>query len=419
VDPNAAKRPTEYTELRGLRVLVVDDNITNRRILQAMLMNWQMKPRLAVDGRTAIRAMREACEGGEPYGIVLLDAMMPEVDGLRVAEQIRQDPMLSSTPLILLTSGGPVDGETRARWGVSSVVIKPVKQSSLLRAMLKVIGASGQPRARKESTAQPSMEVRIPLQVLLAEDNSVNQLLVVRILEKQGHAIELADNGKEALAAYDRQRFDIIIMDAQMPVMDGFEATEAIREKEKPTGQHTPILALTAHSTEADKNRCLSAGMDAYISKPILSMELLSSIDSLVARSKQGEFAGVGKKPCLPSPEPTQIKIDTNAILAKLEGDRELLSEIAGLFTEDGLRLLGDIDQAIVSGDRVVLQRSAHTLKGSLELFGLSAASKLALTLEQSARDGDGVDEAGVAGLLRAEIDRMLPQMALLAARAS
>jgi CheY-like chemotaxis protein/nitrogen-specific signal transduction histidine kinase/HPt (histidine-containing phosphotransfer) domain-containing protein len=409
VDITAIKQPNAYSELRGVRVLVVDDNITNRRILQAMLLNWQMKPRLAVDGRMAIRALREACASGEPYGIVLLDAMMPEVDGLRVAEQIRQDPALSTTPLILLSSGGPMDGETRARWGVSSILMKPVKQSNLLRAMSKAIGSSSRQIARKEGTEPES--TRVPLQVLLAEDNSVNQLLVVRILEKQGCSIELADNGKEALAIYDRQRFDMIIMDSQMPVMDGFECTAAIREREKKTGQHTPILALTAHSTEADRERCLAAGMDAYISKPILSMELLSSVDSLMAKSR--------KAPSVAGPsEGRASEINVDAVLAKLEGDRELLGEVAGLFANDGPKLLRDIEQAIASGDRPLLRRSAHTLKGSLDLFGLSAAVKLAYTLEQAASNGDQVDLIDVAGRLRTEIDRMVPQLAVLSVRA-
>jgi signal transduction histidine kinase/ligand-binding sensor domain-containing protein/DNA-binding response OmpR family regulator len=270
-------------KLRGMGVLVVDDNRTNRRILEELLGRWGMKPVSSESGEEALARLREAWEVGEPFGLVLTDVHMPKMDGFRLAELIRQKPELAPATIMMLTSAGQRGDAARCReLGVAAYLTKPIRQSELREAILSVLGNHEQEEQvslltrhslRESGTSMAS------LRVLLAEDNPVNQRLVIRLLEKFGHRVAVANNGLEALAALDKESFDLVLMDVQMPEMDGFEATAAIREKEKGSGTHQQIIALTAHAMKGDRERCLRAGMDGYLPKPVGSKELSGLLD--------------------------------------------------------------------------------------------------------------------------------------------
>jgi CheY-like chemotaxis protein len=273
--------PVPLAELRELPVLVVDDNATNRRIFVEMLSAWKLRP-LAVDGGAAALAeLQRANRGGKPYALVLLDVQMPVVDGFGVAEAIAADPTLRETPIVMASSSALSGEAARSRTlGVAAYLTKPVLPADLLAA----IGGSvrrplGAPRPDVAPAALESGAPRRRLRVLVAEDNAVNQRLVVRILERCGHSVVVAATGRQALAALAASSFDVVLMDCQMPEMDGFEATAAIRAGERASGAYLPIIALTAHAMKGDEERCLAAGMDSYVTKPVDANKLLDALD--------------------------------------------------------------------------------------------------------------------------------------------
>jgi signal transduction histidine kinase/CheY-like chemotaxis protein len=264
--------------LRGIKVLVVDDNRTNRRILEGMLKHWEMKPFSVESGDLALAQLSEAREAGAPYRLILTDMHMPEMDGFALIEQIRRRPELSTATIMMLTSAGHQGDAARCRdLGVSAYLLKPIRQSELREAVARVLGAGKPEGAIPLITRYSLQDAREPgssLKVLLAEDNMVNQRLAVRLLEKRGHGVVVAANGLEALTAMKKDNFDLVFMDVQMPEMDGMEATAAIREEEKRSGEHVSIFALTAHAMKGDREKCLAAGMDGYLAKPIRPQEL-------------------------------------------------------------------------------------------------------------------------------------------------
>ena len=284
----AVKRPSmpalpSLAKLEGLPVLVVDDNATNRRILEQMLRGWRLKPTLAEDGRSALRCLKEAAEAGRPFPLALVDSIMPEVDGCTLVRQIKDDPRLAAARIIMLSSGGLHGDAARCRaMGVVACLTKPTGHSELLNTILEAMGT--EPEAAELAmlvTRHRLREHRRGLRILLAEDNLVNRMLAVRMLEKHGYAVEVAMDGGEALRKYEAGQFDLVLMDVQMPEMDGFEATAAIRDMEKKNGGHVPIVAMTAHALTGDRERCLAAGMDGYISKPFRVEELLEEMERI------------------------------------------------------------------------------------------------------------------------------------------
>ncbi len=288
-EPAAPRANPEPAALAGLPVLVIDDNDTNRRILEVMLRNWRLCPRGAAGGAAALDELRRAAAAGAPYPLVLLDVMMPEVDGFAVAEEIRRRPELTGATVLMLSSSDRRGDVARCReLGLARYLIKPVKQSELLDAILAALGPSAREAApvppAEPQPAKPGAAAR-PLRVLLAEDNAVNQRLAIRLLEKRGHTVVVAGNGREAVEALAREAFDVVLMDVQMPVMGGLEATAAIRARERAGGGHTPIFAMTAHAMTGDRERCLEAGMDDYLTKPIQSRALTEALDRLAPRS--------------------------------------------------------------------------------------------------------------------------------------
>ncbi len=286
--PGTRARDPRLLHLRDMPVLVVDDNAVNRRILEATLRRWLMKPVMAESGRAGLAAMLEGKIAGVPFPLVLLDGQMPEMDGFSVAEEMRGDPELAGTTILMMTSAGRRgDGARCKALGIAAYLMKPISQTELLEAILTVLDMpSGGPDRPEVVTRHSLRESRRKLRILLAEDNKINQLIASRVLGKRGHTVVIVGNGREALAALDepgQRRFDLILMDVQMPEMDGFEATEIIRARDRSAGTHLPIIAMTAYAMKGDAERCLAAGMDGYVSKPIQVDQLVATIDSVLS----------------------------------------------------------------------------------------------------------------------------------------
>jgi len=278
--------PKPPVVVQGTRVLVVDDNATNRRILDEILRSWDMQPLAVAGAREALQVLRDAFRSGAPIPLVLTDANMPDVDGFTLADQIKQDAEIGSTVIMMLTSGDrPGEIARCEQLGIASYLLKPIKQSELFDAVVAALGVNAvdEQIAAAPAAAQP-FESLPPLRVLLAEDSVINQRLAVALLEKHGHRVTVAADGREALAALESQPFDLVLMDVQMPELDGYDATAAIRAGEQRTGRHVPIVAITAHAMKGDRERCLEAGMDAYVTKPIRARQLFEAIAAAIGR---------------------------------------------------------------------------------------------------------------------------------------
>ncbi|HKW57671.1 MAG TPA: response regulator [Candidatus Acidoferrum sp.] len=281
--------------LRSVRVLVVDDNQTNCRILEGMLSRWDMRPTSAFGGEPALRCLSAARDAGEPFKLILADMHMPDMDGFSLVEEIRKRPGLSTATIMMLTSAGHRGDAARCQeLGISAYLLKPIRQSELREAIGRVLGARTEEGVIPLVTRFSLHDAREPgmfLHILLAEDNLVNQRLAVRLLEKRGHSVVVASTGLEALQALEKERFDLVLMDVQMPEMDGLEATASVRAKEKHTGLHQPIIALTAHAMKGDREKCLAGGMDGYLSKPIRPAELDQLLESYTERRASTQSA--------------------------------------------------------------------------------------------------------------------------------
>jgi signal transduction histidine kinase/CheY-like chemotaxis protein len=273
--------PVEPQELTGLRTLIVDDNATNRRVLMGMLGRWGMKPTAVDSGLSALQALEIAKSAGNPFPLILVDGQMPEMDGFALAEKIHQDPSLVGASIMMLTSAGHLGDAARCRaLGIAAYLVKPVRQGELLEAICAILRKMPEQAAVPLVTKHKLREEHRRQRILLAEDNEVNQKLALRLLEKRGFVVTTVGDGRAAVAEHEKTPFDAILMDIQMPEMDGFAATGAIRLNEKSTGAHVPIIAMTAHALKGDEKRCLEAGMDAYVSKPIRTTELFATLQS-------------------------------------------------------------------------------------------------------------------------------------------
>jgi len=276
---------SKVIDIRGMHVLVVDDNSVNLHILEEMLSNWGIKPTTADSGSSALDKMKQAAKSGNPFPLVILDVMMEDMDGFAVAKQIRQDPELTNTKIIMLSSSDRKEyAELYRKLDIPAHLMKPIKQSTLLDTILTIVGTTPTESYKPKPVGiYSSLKSNHQLRVLLVEDNAVNQQLAVRVLQKFGHTVKVAENGKEALIEMENESFDLILMDVQMPEMDGFETTAVIREREKITDKHIPIIAMTAHAMKGDRERCLEAGMDDYVSKPIQAKMLFEVIEKTVS----------------------------------------------------------------------------------------------------------------------------------------
>ncbi len=382
-----------------MRVLVVDDNATNRRILDEVLRSWQMAPAAAPSAAAAIKMLLEAQQKGEPYRLVLTDAHMPRVDGFMLAEQIKQDAAMCSTVVMMLTSGDRPDDLQRCEdLGISAYLLKPIKQSELLEAIELALRITLPKAGLLASAAQPK-HVR-SLHILLAEDSLVNQKLAVALLEEQGHTVRVANNGREAIAALQTEKFDLVLMDVQMPEMDGLEATEKIRATEQHTGMHTPIVAMTAHALKGDRERCVAAGMDGYISKPIHVTELFHAIEGL--------FAAPAELPGAPVSEMAEGEIiHWPEALRAVGGNPRILRTVVEAELAEIPCLMESIRRAVTDGDAKALRFAAHTLKGSLRYFSKTLAFEEVLRLEKMGEDGSLTDAGATLVRLESEILRI------------
>jgi two-component system, sensor histidine kinase and response regulator len=374
--------------LNGLAVLIVDDNTTNRRVLAETVRHWGAQPTCAASGPEAMAELRWAAGKNNPFPLILLDGMMPVMDGFMVAEQIGKEPALASATILMLTSADRQGDAARCRdLGVAAYLVKPVKPSDLNRAIAAAMtlntNASVEPISSPKGAATPAVR---PLRVLLAEDNAVNQHVVVRVLEKQGHAIVVANNGCQALAAFDAERFDLVLMDVQMPEMDGFEATAAIRSREEGDVRRTPIVAMTAHAMKGDRERCLAAGMDDYVSKPVQRSELLR----VLAWAADGIAVTEAPPTVLPP------ACDRRSAIARLDGDEELFADLSNVFLQDSVRLMEEIRQAVATKNAPWVHRAAHGLKGAAGYVGGEPTVQAAATLEAIGAAGN-LDAADLA----------------------
>jgi PAS domain S-box-containing protein len=395
-----------HGSLRNLSTLVVDDNAINRRILEQFLIQWGMKPVLVDGGEAALAEMERAAAAGRSFPLVLLDAMMPQMDGFAVARRIKESPHLANAVIMILSSADPVAGAARCReTGISVYLTKPVRQSELLDAILSAVNNGREVETTSvRSTAEPVRKNSRALRVLLAEDNPVNQRLAVRIMEKWGHSVAVAGNGRIALDALEKEPFDLVVMDVQMPEMSGLEATVAIRQREKSSSGRIPIIAMTAHAMEGDREKCLAAGMDQYVTKPIDQKRLFEVIEGFCAAQPASE------SPVMNQPDP-ELCFSPDTALNRVDGDRELLREVANLFYEDAPRLLIEVRNAIQRGDGNALERSAHTLKGSVGNFGARTASEAAFNLEQMGRNGDFARAPEVFAQLERQVNLLVPAL--------
>ena len=390
--------------LDGLRTLVVDDNATNRRILAEMARSWGLRVHTAPSVASALDHLKRAAQHGEPVRLVLSDVQMPDRDGFDLAVALQRDPTLGHPTTILLTSGGhPRDQARLEAANVAACLVKPVKHSELLETIQSVMGLAGA-SARPSAGAEPTVTLR-PLRVLLAEDSVANQRLAVGMLEKGAHTVTVASTGAEAVDAFTAEPFDVVVMDLQMPEMDGFEALRAIRRREHETGATpTPIVALTALASRKDEERCLAAGFDGYLTKPFRSRQLFEAISaSLPSQHTDGG----------PSAEVSERDtcLDWGTALDTVDGDAELLSKVVQGFLGQQASLVAELRDALRTSDLEVVQRVAHTIGGSLRLFDGSDVVERAQQLETSCRDGsfDRAEHAWRA--LEAELEVVMPEL--------
>jgi PAS domain S-box-containing protein len=425
-------------DFAGVRVLLVDDNASARWILRDILTRWGARVS-DVDGRAAAtRAVIRARESGDPFGVALVDQRMPESSGLDLVAEWRRLPHPCPPVLLMIVPAGDGHEARRAvEVGVSAVLTKPIRQAALRQAMLTALTNTREaiapvgplftpPVPRAEAEAEPTPPVvsqgapsasAAPgqphgrrdgvLRILLAEDNQVNRRLAVAMLEKAGHIVDTVENGRLAVEAVRSSHYDLALMDLQMPQMDGFQATAAIRQSEAGSQAHLPIVALTAHAMRGDREACLAAGMDGYLSKPLRSADLMATIDAVLGRA-----AGP-----VPSSVPT---LDTGSaepafrlaeVLERVQGDWDLLVELVEILKTEAPRLLGDINDAVAAGDARALERAAHRLRGSVASFGAVTATELAHIVENFAREGNLAAAEPAAARLTADVDRLVVEL--------
>ncbi len=406
-----AQRQRGVVVVGGTKVLIVDDNATNRMILNEMFLNWGMLPTQAESGELALAELHSAYAKGEPFGLIVSDVNMPEMSGYEFIEQVRGDLNVVRTPVVVLTSGGRQgDSELAEQLGVAERLMKPVKQSELFNAVVRSLGVSA-PETVTSLKSGDSGKVDLgTLRILLVEDNSINQKLAVGLLEKEGHTVTVANDGLEALRLIESETFDVVLMDVQMPTLDGFETTERIRQQESATGGHLPIIAMTAHAMKGDRQKCLAAGMDEYVPKPIRITrlrEVLLKVLGLREVGNRAERAGMadgdGNSELQDLAEPTAQPMSSAAPApdagiggpgidwerAKLTvgGDERLLRELLPIYISEADGLMKQLHQAMANDDCKTLKRAAHTLKGASLSVGALTTSKLAQQIELGGDD--------------------------------
>jgi signal transduction histidine kinase/DNA-binding response OmpR family regulator len=394
--------------LRGSRVLIVDDNAINRQSLRELLLSWEMKPTVVEGGVAALAELEKAQNSDQPYRLILLDHLMPGMDGFDCARQIRENQLWKSATVMMLSSADRHANAARCReLGLAAYLAKPVHEADLRRAIVSALKPGRSFRAQSQSPARPALETcPRQLRVLVTEDNAINQRLAARLLEKRGHVPVLASNGREAIEALKRESFDVVLMDVEMPELDGYEATAAIRESERNRIRRVPIIAMTAHALKGDRENCLAAGMDGYLSKPLRPQELFEAVEHL---------AGVEPSPATTSAEAENQKTEDafhqRMLRDRTAGDERLARELLDLFLEESDEMLDAIRSAVASRDGTKLRLAAHSLHGALAHFAPSRALDLAAELEETAVADGNAQTAELLARLESEMARLVAQL--------
>jgi signal transduction histidine kinase/CheY-like chemotaxis protein len=401
--PEASR--TDLDSLRGLPALVVDDNETNRRILVEVFKSWGMEPTPAVDGPAALDALERAAASGRLFALVMLDLMMPGMDGFELAWHIREHPGWGDPVLVMLSSAArPGDAEKSREAGIARYLLKPFVPSELLDALLALFGLG--PRTPEAGAPRLDGPVALRLRILLAEDGEINRRVALGILTKQGHQVVTVPDGRQALEALAKEEFDVVLMDVHMPEMDGLEATRRLRERERQQGGHVPVIALTASAMKGDREVCLGAGMDGYIAKPFRPGTLLGALREAVGgAAAPREKAEAPPQAVGPSLEEV---MDLEKALAQTPDELEGLKELAAIFLAEGPRLLQEITAGLAAGNPPRVQRAAHTLKSSAAYLAADPLTEAAWDLEQSAKGGELARGEGAAEVIRTRLDRLL-----------
>ena len=390
-------------DLRGMPALVVDDNATNRRILEESLRKWGMEVACAANGLDALRLVEAAVKEGKPYRLVLLDMQMPEMDGLEVARRLQAYLPLGETSVMMLSSEDQRDTIRRCREsGIVRHLVKPVRQADLRAAIIEVLEAREAREARRSKERPTAVERKsgVALRILVAEDNLVNQRLAVRVLEKRGHAVTLANHGKDAVEEFVKGSFDVILMDIQMPEMDGFEATAAIRAHEAKSGGRIPIMAMTAHAMQGDRERCLASGMDGYVSKPIRPEALFQELERLVPSAGRRM-----KTPVLDAAVTRNPALD----------DPALMKELIALFLADLPGQFEALEAALAGKDPERVLQAVTQIKGPISNFGLACSREATEILDKMTRDRSFEGAGDALALLKlrlAELREILESLA-------
>jgi CheY-like chemotaxis protein len=388
LDRSGQSQPAQSVRLDGRRVLIVDDNEVNRIVLCRSLEPEGVISHAVASGAEALQWLAQGAGQVPPCDIVLLDAQMPEMDGFAVAQCILKLPRCASLPLVMLSSAGlKGDAQRATEAGIVGYLTKPIARDDLMQVLARILNVNTTEQAALV-TSHSIREEQVLLNVLLVEDHLINQKLAITLLERWGHHVEVADNGQIALDKLASQQFDVILMDMMMPVMDGIEATRRIRAQE--TIRRIPIIAMTANAMEADRERCIEAGMDDYLSKPIKAQELRQILQHF---SSAGSLASQ----TMPAPlvEMASSVPSFDYLAALKRADQEVIEIISDAFVEQWPAELGKIRDGVASGNLTAVMHTAHALKGTLSMFGAAPASALASQMEQCAlrRDVQGVSD--------------------------
>jgi len=399
---------SSHARLEGMPVLVVDDNATNRRLLVRMLSDFGMLPTAVDGGEEALEELARACQAGHPYGLAVLDVQMPGMDGFELAERMRQHEEHGGTIVVMLTSEGQRGHAARClELGLAGYLMKPVSESDLLGTIMTAVG-DPLAQSRPLITRHSLRETRRPLNLLLAEDNAINQTLAVRLLQKLGHSVTVAGNGIEAVAHWQRGGFDAILMDVDMPLMNGHQATAQIREQERDSGARIAIVAMTAHAMQGARERCLQHGMDGYLTKPIDTAALWHELDSL-AKLTPVRAAGETDPGSVAVAAPRRSPIaDFVKVRATLDDSRELFVEMVSLLDRDAPACLQRIRQGMVAGDSEAMRQGAHALKGMVAIFSAERSVHAAERVERDAGQSGQERAESELGVAMAELQTAL-----------
>ena len=375
---------TQEATVSDMPVLVIDNNASNRQILLETTRSWGMRP-LAVEGATeALEALDHAEAQSAGYRLAIIDSRMPGIDGFQLAERMMEHSRRQIAIVMMVTAGQHAQVEHCRRNAMAVCLSKPFGPSELLSAMLTALGRTATDETLRLANCAQAIEGSRQLRILVAEDNLVNQKLVMRMLEKMGHLSTLAQNGREVLRMLANERFDLVLMDVQMPEMDGLTATRKIREMETQTKSHIPIVAMTAHAIKGDRERCLEAGMDSYISKPMTSQAIVAAMAEVVpVRTKDNVLT---RTPLVQVPPSTW---NCSTVLERIDGDESLLHELLTIFLDESPRQLSTLQQAIETNNPEETERTAHSMKGELGYLGLAHAAEISRTLEHLGRQRD------------------------------